>query len=120
MWLIDELADARIADAMRAGQFENLPGVGERVLMEVDGLVPEELRVAYRMLRNAGYVPTEVSVLNEISKVEQLIAGLHEGEHRSRAVKRLNLLRAQLGARAESLYSKHRYSNKIMHKLNRA
>lgn len=120
MWLIDELAEARIADAIRTGEFEGLPGAGERIHVEHDNLIPEELRVAYRLLKNAGYVPQEVSVLNEISEVEQLMASLDEGERKSSAIKRLNLLRAQLGVCSESLYLKREYSNKIIHKLAQA
>ncbi|MDJ0957279.1 MAG: DUF1992 domain-containing protein [Arenicellales bacterium] len=120
MWLIDELAEARIADAMRSGQFEDLAGEGERIPIEQVGLVPEELRVAYRLLKNSGYFPKEISVLNEISEVEQLIAGLDEGEQKSSAVKRLNLLHAQLGSRSESLYIRREYSNKIVNKFDHA
>lgn len=118
MWLIDELAEARIADAIRTGQFKDLSGKGERISLEQDGLVPEELRVAYRLLKNAGYFPKEISVLNQISEVEQLIAGLDQGEQKSSAVKRLNLLRAQLGRRSECLYLQHEYSNKIINKID--
>ena len=120
VWLIDKLAEARIAEAIRAGQFEDLPGEGERISTEEGVLVPEELRVGYRLLKTAGYFPKEISVLNEISEVEQLIVGLDEGEQKSSAVKRLNLLRAQLGARSESLYLKREYSNKIINKFDHA
>ena len=120
VWLIDELAEARIAEAIRTGQFEDLPGEGERIPTEQVELVPEELRVTYRLLKNAGYIPKEISVLKEISEAEQLIVVLDEGEQKSSAVKRLNLLRAQLGARSESLYLKRGYSNKIINKLDHA
>ena len=120
MLLIDELAEARIADAMRAGQFTDLAGKGERIVIEEVGFVPEELRVAYRLLKNAGYFPKEISVLNEISEVEQLVVSLGEGEQKSSAVKRLNLLRAQLGERSENLYLKREYSDKIINKFDHA
>lgn len=120
VWLIDELAEARIAEAIRTGQFEDLPGEGGRVPMEQVELVPEELRVAYRLLKSSGYIPKQISVLNEISEVEQLVVGLDEGEPKSSAIKRLNLLRAQLGARSESLYLKREYSNKVINKLGHA
>lgn len=119
MWLVDKLAEARIEEAMQAGQFDDLPGYGEPVQVEPPGMVPAELRVGYRLLKNAGYVPPEVTLLREIHEVEQLMAGLDDGESRSGAVKRLNLLRAQLGARAESLNLSREYSTRIMNKLGR-
>ena len=119
MWLIDQLAEARIEDAMRAGEFEELPGQGERIPQEPVTLVPDDLRTAYRLLRNAGFVPPEVSLLREISEVEELMAGMECGELRTRAVKRLNLLRAQLGVRGYRLDLPMRYAGGGIDKIDR-
>lgn len=118
MWLTDELAETRIADAIRTGQLENLPGAGERISLEQDMLVPEDLRVAYRLLKMSGHMPPELCLLNEIRDVEQLLLGLSESEQRSSAIKRLNLLRVQLGVRAENLLQAAEYSSQIMNKLD--
>ncbi len=53
MTLIDEI----IQDAMRKGQFDNLPGAGERLKLEDDSLVPPEQRMAHKLLRDNGYAP---------------------------------------------------------------
>lgn len=53
MTLIDEI----IQDAMRKGQFDNLPGAGERLKLDDDLLVPSEQRLAYKLLRDNGYAP---------------------------------------------------------------
>ncbi len=119
MWLIDQLAEARIEDAMRAGDFDDLPGRGRRLPDEPATLVPDELRAAYRLLRNAGCVPPEVALLREISEVEELMAGMACGGMRGRALKRLNLLRAQLGARAESMGAGSAYGARVVEKLDR-
>ena len=119
MWLIDRLADSRIEEAMRAGEFDDLPGQGERIAAEPETMVPEELRTAYRLLKISGFFPREVMLLREISEVEELMADLDYGELRSRAIKRLNLLRAQLGARGDSLELSARYTAGIVDKLDR-
>ena len=119
MWLIDRLAESRIEEAMRAGEFDDLPGRGERIPAEPESMVPEELRTGYRLLKNAGFVPPEVTLLREVSEVEELMAGMDCGELRNRAVKRLNLLRAQLGARGFSVDLSVRYAAGIMDKLDR-
>ncbi len=53
MALIDEI----IQDAMRKGQFNDLPGAGEPLKLEDDSMVPPEQRMAHKMLRDNGYVP---------------------------------------------------------------
>jgi hypothetical protein len=60
MLALDFLAERRIAEAVSRGEFDHLPGAGRPLDLEEDPLVPEEMRVAYRILKNAGYVPEEV------------------------------------------------------------
>jgi hypothetical protein len=38
-----------------------------------DALVPEELRAAYRLLKNAGFVPPELEPHREIRDIKQLL-----------------------------------------------
>jgi len=47
MWLIDELAEARIAEARERGAFDDLPGTGRPLPLNDDTLVAEELRAGY-------------------------------------------------------------------------
>jgi hypothetical protein len=98
MWLIDQLAEARIAQAIERGTLDDLPGSGAPLDLDDNLLVPEELRVAYRILKNAGCIPPELELRREINQVEQLLATLHEPGQRTRAAKRLNLLMARLAA----------------------
>lgn len=60
------LAERRIAEAIARGDFDNLPGAGKPLALEDDPLVPEELRIAYRLLRNAGFLPPELEAVAEI------------------------------------------------------
>ena len=73
MSLLDELAEQRIREAVERGDFEDLPGRGEPLALEDDGLVPEELRAGYRLLKNAGFVPPELEQVRELREVEALI-----------------------------------------------
>ncbi len=96
MLLIDQLAERRIAEAMDRGELNDLPGAGEPLVLDDDTLVPEALRVAYRVLKNAGFVPPEVELRREIRDVEQLLAGALEGEDRRAAGRRLRYLLTKL------------------------
>lgn len=63
---LNELIERRIDEARRQGAFDDLPGSGRPLELDDDGLVPEDLRVAYRILKNAGFVPPEVEALRDV------------------------------------------------------
>ena len=60
--MLEFLAERKIAEAIASGELDNLPGEGQPLDLDDDALIPEELRLAYRILKNAGYVPPEVAV----------------------------------------------------------
>jgi hypothetical protein len=61
MHLFELLAERKIEEAVSRGELEDLPGQGRPLDLEEDPLIPEDLRLAYRILKNAGYVPPEVA-----------------------------------------------------------
>ena len=58
---LDRIVENILAEAISKGELDNLPGTGEPLQLDDDRLIPEELRMAYRVLRNAGFVPPEVA-----------------------------------------------------------
>ncbi|MFL6571387.1 MAG: DnaJ family domain-containing protein [Burkholderiales bacterium] len=105
------IAERKIAEALARGELANLPGEGRPLALDDDALVPEDLRAAYRILKNAGYVPPEVEALTEIAQLEDLVN--REGEDaaaRAKAVRKLALLRMRL---------ENRYYEKAIAKLAR-
>lgn len=60
MLTLELIAERKIAEAAAQGEFDNLPGAGQPLNLEDDPLVPEDQRMANRILRNAGLVPREV------------------------------------------------------------
>ena len=94
------IAERKIAEALARGELANLPGEGRPLALEDDALVPEDLRAAYRVLKNAGFVPPEVETLTEIAQLEALVS--REGQDaaaRSRAERKLALLRTRVESR---------------------
>jgi hypothetical protein len=91
--MLDFLAERRIAEAVSRGELDDLPGAGRPLALDDAALVSEELRIAYRILKNAGFVPPEVETLNEIAQLERLAMG------NATAVKKLALLKARVEAR---------------------
>ncbi|MBL8385205.1 MAG: DUF1992 domain-containing protein [Burkholderiales bacterium] len=56
----DRIAEERIGRAAAAGAFDDLPGAGRPLDLGDDLLVPPEVRMANRILKNAGCVPPEL------------------------------------------------------------
>jgi hypothetical protein len=97
--LLHLLAEQRIEEAIRDGDFDDLPGTGKPLELDDDRMVPEESRVAYRMLKNAGFVPPELETRREIADVRRLLASVTDEDERNRAHARLAVLEAALEAR---------------------
>jgi hypothetical protein len=105
------LAERRIEEAVARGEFDALPGAGQPLALDDDPLVPEELRLAYRILKNAGYVPPEVQTLSEIAALERLVAtGDTDAQAKAKAVRKLALLKTAV---------ENRYYEKLAAKLGR-
>jgi len=68
------LAERRIRDAIAQGEFENLPGSGKPLNLEEYFSTPEDLRMAFSILKNANCAPAEVELLKEISRLAQAVA----------------------------------------------
>ncbi|MFK7966176.1 MAG: DUF1992 domain-containing protein [Burkholderiaceae bacterium] len=68
---LKDLVEKRIAAAQAEGAFNDLPGKGKPLDLTEEPLVPEEVRVGNRILRNAGVVPPEVEQLNEAAMLRQ-------------------------------------------------
>lgn len=93
---MDDIVEARIAAAIRQGEFENLPGCGKPLQLDDDQMVPEALRVAYRILKNSGHLPPQVGLRREITEVGCLLANADDACARNAAAKRLNALMIML------------------------
>ena len=87
LWL-DWLAESKIDAAIRAGEFDHLPGTGAPLALDDDSLVAPELRMAHRILKNAGFVPPEIEARREITELRALIARLDGDDERQRAAAR--------------------------------
>jgi hypothetical protein len=55
----NRIVEERILSAQKKGQFSNLPGEGKPLDLPDDGHIPEDLRMAYKILKNADCLPPE-------------------------------------------------------------
>ncbi len=94
----EKLIESRIKKAQQEGAFENLPGTGQPLPLEDDRHIPEDLRMAYKVLKNADCLPPEVQLRKEIRTTEDLLAGMTDTVQKYRTLKKLNFLILKLNA----------------------
>lgn len=99
MFEFERIAEQRILDAIARGELDNLPGAGAPLDLDDDALVTAAWRLAFRILKNAGYVPEEVRLRRKISDLETITREPGGGPAPRRALERLALLKAGLAAR---------------------
>ena len=78
----DRMVEALIKEAMERGEFDNLSGKGKPIDLTEYFETPEEVRVAYSVLKNAGITSREVDLLNEIAELKQVLAAVREEKKR--------------------------------------
>jgi hypothetical protein len=88
----EKIVEERIRRAFENGEFDDLSGAGEPLALEDDSCVPEELRLAYKILKNAECLPPEIELRKEIEKTEDLLTALPDTAEKYRILKKLNFL----------------------------
>jgi hypothetical protein len=94
----EKLIESRIKKAQEQGAFENLPGSGQPLPLEDDQHIPEDLRMAHKVLKNADCLPPEVQLRKEIRTTEDLLSGMTDTVQKYRTIKKLNFLILKLNA----------------------
>ncbi len=67
MSIFDLLAEERIRGALARGELSGLPGEGKPLDLDEDPLIPAEVRMSNRILRNAGYCPSALLALKALA-----------------------------------------------------
>ena len=97
----ESVVEERIKRAQNRGDFENLPGCGSPLQLTAEWHVPEDLRLAYKILKNGGCLPRELELKKKIVRTEELLAAMPDTAARYGVQKKLNYMIMQLnGARS--------------------
>ncbi len=91
MDLFRRIAEERIRGAMARGEFDNLPNRGKPLNLDQDSGIPEDLRMAHKILKNAGCLPPELELRREICSLRELMQGVDDDEARRRQMRQLNM-----------------------------
>ena len=73
MSYFQRIAEQKIQEAIRNGEFDNLEGSGKPLDHSDYFSAPPELRMSFHLLKNAGVVPEEVELLNSIHRITGIL-----------------------------------------------
>jgi hypothetical protein len=116
----EKIVEQRIKEAMEKGEFDDLPGKGKPLPLEDDSHVPEDLRLAYKLLKNADCLPPELLEKKEILQMEDMLAAIPDEKERYKLIKKINFKIMKLnvmGRRSPLLEEKQIYYKKLIDKI---
>jgi hypothetical protein len=118
--LFQRVAEQRILEAQRNGEFDNLPGKGKPLELEDLSWVPQDLRIGYKVLKNARVLPPEAELLKDIHTLEDLLKHVEDAGERKALAKSIQwkIIRLDmLKRRSASLDSLRLYGRKLVQKF---
>ena len=121
--VIQFIAERRIEEAQAQGVFDNLPGRGRPLQLEDMSHVPEDLRMAYKILSNAGCLPPELAERKELNRLVDLLDSCKDEQERVQQMLKLRFMIV----RAKMRYQRHLqleqddpYYDRLLDKLSAA
>jgi len=87
---MDKFIDEQIRKAIEAGEFDNLPGKGKPIDLSAYFDTPEDLRMAYSMLKSNNFVPEEVEMLKDINTLRKRLEACSNEDEKSKIKKEIN------------------------------
>ena len=92
----ERIAENKIREAIARGEFDRPVGAGKPIDLEEYFRAPEDLRIAYSLLKSARCLPEEVELMNEIAALDRELAAAASDSDRARVRRRLRDRRLQL------------------------
>ncbi len=97
----DKIVEAMIRDAQERGEFDNLSGKGRPIDLTSYFEMPEDVRLAQSILKNAGMTSPEVQLLKEIVELRQVLAAVMDQKKKDEIQKRLQEKQIELNLMIE-------------------
>ena len=117
---LERIAEERIREAIQRGEFENIPGSGKPLEFEDDRHVPDDLRLAYKILKNADCLPPELELKKAIRTAEELLSSLTDEGEKYRQIQKINYLIMKLNTMRQGSVQweeQQRYYEKVVDRV---
>src|SRR5687767_7399428 len=86
---MEDLTSKQIEEARQRGEFDNLPGAGKPLRMKDEGMVPQEYRLAYRIMRDNDVLPDWIAearlIEEELNRARQKLERAKQHFHTSQS-----------------------------------
>ncbi|MFS0880804.1 DUF1992 domain-containing protein [Metabacillus niabensis] len=118
------IAEDKIKRAIAEGEFDDLPGKGKPLKLEDLSHIPEDLRIAYKVMKNANMLEDVDKIKEELLSLDDLLATCDNPEERVKLKKKKH----EKELRLEQLLNKRKildapasafYKEKINEKLTK-
>jgi hypothetical protein len=116
----DDIIEQRIQESLAKGEFDDLPGRGKPLALEDDSHIPEDLRLAYKVLKNANCLPPEVELRKDIRQMKDMLDAIPDEKEKVRQIRKINFKIMKLNAmgRGSPLFEENEiYYRKVVDKL---
>lgn len=114
------IAEQKIAQAMREKDLVSPKWKNKPLPIEDDRFVPEELKMAYKILKNGGYLPPEIEERKEVKRLEDLIAKTEDEHERVKQMKKLSVLLMKVEAQrsfSSNIADQDDYYRRVVEKI---
>ncbi len=117
---LSRIAEKKINQAITEGildckRFKNKP-----LNLEYDWNIPDDLKMAYKIMKNAGYLPPELETRKEIKRIEELLEKAEDEQSKYLQMKKINTLLRKLDFqrnRPTSISADDKYYSSLVNKI---
>lgn len=120
MYALSVIAEQKIQEALRKGDLNSEKWKNKPLPEEDDRFVPDDLKMAYKILKNSGYLPPEIEERKEIKRIEELIASTEDEHVRVKQMKKLSVLLMKVEARRDkpsNIANQDDYYSRVVEKV---
>jgi hypothetical protein len=115
------IAEQKIAQAMQERDLNSPKWKNKPLPLEDDRFVPDDLKMAYKILKNSGYLPPEIEDRREVKRIEDLIAATEDEHERLKQMKKLNILMMKIDAKrsfSSNISEQQDYYQKVVERIS--
>jgi Domain of unknown function (DUF1992) len=96
------IASEKIEEAIHEGKFDNLPGQGKPLDLNDDDHIAPEMRLAFRVMKNAGVTPIEISLRKEIDNLCRELKNARSDTERAKLERELRWMTLRMSLMSET------------------
>ncbi len=122
MDILRRIAEKKIKKAIEEGKLSPIEHWKNKPLeFERDSFVADDLKIAYKILKNSGYLPPELETRKKIANLQELISATEDEHIRLKQMQKLNVLLRKLDSQRDSgsaLQANDDYYKKIVEQIS--